>query len=690
MTLLMRARVASTVLSFSLLVVVIAPLAGAERTTRRISFDASDALERGMEIDRVQHAKTGGHVILYDSTLIEDDGPGIGPDSPFLAANERSPVVKVGGPIQIKKILQIDRPSAMAVWLYTSQGVNVTINGARVQISADDRYPAIPPELLKRGSNEIIISCPADRPQTVKIAPRAAILRNAPDRKNRPPASFKSDDGGKTWQPLDGEAMVRLFLLQYAPTGSFASQVIDLASEDTTPLAKGPISIHSIALNSQADLPGGTAITFQIRTGSSPVYEPAHWSGWQPVAAPIKPDHRFIQWKAIFSSGDARTTPILRGVRLEASISREAPPAWATNIAVKAFTNPDIRYTSIPFEYEDPLNPRLASLRAKYHLDEIVSDSTSELEKLIKLRHWVHQQWKYKAPVDGWFPAWDADEILTKKEGFCVHFAIVYMQCAISLGYQTRYVFGGHPGTIVAGHEVCEVWSNQFQKWILMDPEGDLDYVDPTLGDNVPLSMIEAHDRILRTFYSGKMATYENRPRTPEHSPWLALCRGLSREPEEIFHAGDPPPKEWEPWMKWLNVRYMPRNNYLGRELPVPIEQGFHWDWPDYYIWHDAATPREWSYRHFVSRRSDLNWSINQVRFSAEASATKSALSLRLGSTTPYLQTYLMNIDGQDWKPTGAEFSWPLHSGTNHLEMRVRNTSAIEGPVSSIEVNNPN
>jgi hypothetical protein len=357
-----------------------------------------------------------------------------------------------------------------------------------------------------------------------------------------------------------------------------------------------------------------------------------------------------------------------------------------SNLTAKASANPEIRYTSIPYEYEDPANPRLVALREKYHLDEVVSGSNCELEKLVKLRHWVHQQWKYKAPINGWFPAWDADEILSHKEGFCVHFAIVYMQCATSLGYQTRYVFGGHPGTIRSGHEVCEVWSNQFNKWILMDPEGDLSYVDPTVGDNVPLSMVEAHDRILRTFYADKTATYENRPMSPVHSPYLALCRGLSLTPEAIFKAGDPPPAEWEPWMKWLNVRYMPRNNFFGRELPIPVEQGFHWDWPDYYIWHDATTPREWNYRYFISRRSDVNWSINQVHFSAEASSAANTLAMQMGTTTPYFQTYLMNVDGRGWKPTEAQFDWHLHSGANRVEMRVRNTSSVEGPVSSMEV----
>ena len=501
--------------------------ANAGQVTRKISFDASDALERGMEVVGVQHADVGGGVVLYDSTLIEDDGPGIGPDASFLAVNERSPVIKVGGSTLIKKILHVDRPAARVVRLYTSQGVNASINGTAVKIDADDKYPIIPSELLKQGDNEIIVSCPAEHPQTVKIAPRADILRNAPDRKDRPARSFKSDDKGKTWQPIDGEAMVRLFLLQYAPSGSFASPVIDLGCDEGQSISNGSVSARSLEMKPQADMPAGTSISFQIRSGTTPVVEVAHWSEWQPIATPIKPHQRFVQWKAILSSSDARTTPVLRGVALEAALDRDPAPAWMSNLTVKSSNNPEFRYTSIPYEYEDPANPRLVALRQKYHLDEVVSGSNSELEKLVKLRHWVHSQWKYKAPIDGWFPAWDADEILTHKQGFCVHFAIVYMQCAISLGYQTRYVFGGHPGTIDSGHEVCEVWSNQFSKWILMDPEGDLHYVDPTVGDNVPLSMIEAHDRILRTFYADKIATYDNRPRTPAHSPYLALCRGL-------------------------------------------------------------------------------------------------------------------------------------------------------------------
>lgn len=331
----MIARSRGPVSSFLFLALVFAGrAAGAEQATRKLFFDASDALERGMEVDSVEHADSSGGVVLYDSTLIEDDGPGIGPDASFLADSQRSPVIKVGGPFEVRKILHIDRPTARMVRLYTTQGVNFAINGTPIKTSPDDNYPLIPPELLRQGDNEIIVSCPADHPQTIKIARRADILRNAPDRKGRPLASFKSEDGGKTWQPIDGEAMVRLFLLQFRPAGSFASEVIDLRSEEGKPLARAPISVRSIALTPQDDVPTGTSITFQIRAGSTPVYEPAHWGDWRPVSAPIESHRRFIQWKAVLTSNDARTTPVLRGVALKAVVDCQAPPAWTKRLAV--------------------------------------------------------------------------------------------------------------------------------------------------------------------------------------------------------------------------------------------------------------------------------------------------------------------------------------------------------------------
>ncbi len=41
---------------------------------------------------------------------------------------------------------------------------------------------------------------------------------------------------------------------------------------------------------------------------------------------------------------------------------------------------------------------------------------------------------------------------------------------------------------------------------------------------------------------------------------------------------------------------------------------------------------------------------------------------------------------GADDEPNMHNFSWPLHEGKNRLEMCVRNTSAVLGPVSAMEL----
>jgi hypothetical protein len=391
-----------------------------------------------------------------------------------------------------------------------------------------------------------------------------------------------------------------------------------------------------------------------------------------------------LQWKAVLKTADAKVTPVLRKVEMEAKVEAAAP-AWAARIGKAEVQNASMRYTSIPFEYEDPANPRMVALRKKYKLDEVVAGSYSEMEKLVKLRGWVSRQWKYKAPIEGAYPAWDADEILQQHRGFCVQYAIVYMQCCISLGYQARFVFGDQPGTIVAGHEVCEVWSNQYRKWVLMDPNNDEHYVDPITG--VPLSMVETHDRLLKTFYpEGKVATFENRPRKPAHSALIAICKGGSLTPDAIYKAGDPAPAEWDNWTKWLNVRYMPRNNFFAHATPAPIAQGFHWDWSDYFIWHDSQTPVEWCYRNFITRRADVDWSLNEVHFAARYGEKEGELEIQMGTVTPYFQTFMVNVDGGGWKDCGAGFLWKLHGGANRVEMRVRNSCGVEGAVSSLGV----
>ena len=654
---------------------------------RRGVVRAVEAFEEGQGAWGVRRGGRGG-VCRYDRVLVEDDGPGNRGDAKWMVT-DRAPTTEIAGDTRIRKTLHVERLGAREARLCVPAGVAVEVNGRAIEVPADEPFPRVPVRLLKEGDNQVVLSCPAGVRRKVKIALPEDILRNAPDRKDRPPRSFKSLDGGKTWQPVRGEYMVRLHLIQYVPRGHFVSAVMDLGEGGDTPRPLlTPVLIESASVRADAATPDGTAVELVLRSGPSPVYEAAVWSGWQQPGATVPKGHRYLQWKAVLSSADPLKTPVLRSVAVEAKVRRRPAPSWASRLKTVAFHNERVRYTSLPFEYEDPLHPRMVALRRKYKLDAIVSGAATETERLVKLRDWVAHQWKYDPPAKN-YPAWDADEILRRKVGFCVQYAIVLMQSAIALGHQARFVFGHNPDSFDSGgHEVCEIWSNEHRKWILYDVNQNWHYVEPKT--HVPMSMLEVHDLIVKTYYGTRPATFENRARKRLPSDAIAICYGTGMTPGA-------PPKEHEAHFangrytvptRWMRLAYIPRNNFYAKPYPQPMTQGCHWDFSEYWCWEDAATPKRYLYRNFTARRNDLNWTINQVCFDATIGNRPGSLAIQMGTVTPYFDAFLVKVDRQPWKESPRAFVWKLHSGRNRLEMRTRNKAGILGPVSFLEVEN--
>ena len=677
-----------------------------EVETRTLLLGARAAFEQGQGAWGVRLSE-GGAVMLYDRVLVEDDGPGIGADAPWMKT-DRAPTTEIGGDTRIKKVLHVERLGAQDARLCVPEGVAVEINGRPMTVPAGTPLAQVAVSLLKEGDNEVVLCCPGATRRSIKIALPEDILRNAPDRKDRPGRSFKSTDGGKPWQPIRGEYMVRLHLVQHVPQGHFISPVMDLGQElmRNRPLLS-PVSVESVTV--AADVGGppvtgddlatllaamdarrGTSVDLAIRTGPSPVYEEGLWSTWRPAGLTawlaVPQGHRYLQWKAVLSTNDPAKTPLLRNVLMATKVRRQPSPPWAGGLQVVASHNEEIRYTSLPFEYEDPLHPRMVALRQKYKLDAVVSGAATETERLVKLRDWIAHQWKYQPPETN-YPAWDADEILSRKYGFCVQYAITLMQCAISLGHQARFVFGHNPSAFDGGgHEVVEIWSNEHRKWIFFDSHQNWHYVDPKT--NVPMSMLEVHDLVAKTYYGRRPATLESAPSKRQPSDAIAICYGTEMTP------GVPPEDQGRHLVdgrytvptRWLFVYYMPRNNFYAKPFPQPKTQGCHWDWSEYCCWADAATPKQWLYRNFTARRSDLNWTINQVCFDATVTDRPGTLAIQMGTFTPYFDTFLVKLDGQAWKESPRAFPWQLHPGRNRVKMRIRNKAGVEGPVSFLEV----
>ena len=651
--------------------------------TCEIRMSAPQAFEEGMGAFGTRLADDGQGVILYDRRLVEDDGPGIGSDSKWLQV-DKSPVEKIEGQTRIKKVLHLDRSEALEARLCVPRGVEVEVNGSPITKADNARYPEIPTALLRPGDNEVVLSRPEGDGPTIKIALPEDILRNAPDRARRPRRSFRSIDGGKTWQPVKGEYLLRLHLIQYAPRGDLISQAIDLGQTAGGDVLLAPVTVESVAVKADAETPGDTGIGLAVRTGPCPVVDEKLWSDWRQAGAAVPQGHRYLQWKATLTSPSPTLTPVLKAVTVTARIARQPRPAWADKVKVIDVGNQEIRYTSMPFAYEDFKHPRLAELRRKYKLDEVVAGAETEFEKLVKLRNWVAAQWHYKPPTEK-YPAWDADEILQLKKGFCVQYAIVYMQCCLSLGYNARFVFGYHSGVVNTGHEVVEVWSNQYNTWVLMDANGNLHYADPET--NEPLGMLEVHDRMVREYYGDKMIGWPDPPKAPRGVDTLGTCRRLETQAVRDDPTKSEKPR-WPRYAKWGMIRMMPRNNFYSQPYPLPKTQGFTWDWSEYWIWEDRQTPQSYAYRYrnITARRADWEWTPNRVRFDASCGGAPRTIDVQMGTFTPGFETFVVRVDGKEWHPSGRTFAWTLHEGRNRLEMRARNVAGVDGPVSHLEL----
>jgi len=652
-----------------------------------LSHPAEKTFEQAQSAANLELSPSGS-IQLYSRNLIEDDGPGIGYHQP--GKNSAHAPTELPPGATLKKILHIPRPQASAAHLYLRPGPAVTLNGHPLTLDPATNTHQIPTSLLQQGDNEILLTNPAPKPLRIQTAGHSDIHKNAPDRAQNPPRSFLAETPSTPFQPLDGELLVRLHLNQFAPEGTLLSPIIDLATSQSNdpqnPLAP-PLTLHALALTPQASTPPGTKITLAFRTGPTSIPD-TQWTNWSPIPCDsfTPRPHRYLQYQATLSTTNPLLTPTLHTLNINAKISPEPAPTWFKQIHLTRHTNPDIRYTSIPFEYENPLHPKMIHLRKKYHLDDLVAGSSCELEKIVRLRNWIANQWKWNPPVVD-YPDWDADEILTRKYGFCVQHAIAFLQCAISLGYQTRFLFGNNPSH--GGHEVCEVWSNDYQKWIYIDPADNFHYVDRKT--NIPLSMLETHDLVMKTYYPNFSLSYIHNPNDYLPVPSVGICYGLELAPtgsSPDFAKNKDVNGIYPLARMWTLIRYLSRNNFHEKPNPLPITQGRDfWQYADYIVWQGPdMPPGQHHFKNFTARRNDLEWTLNQTKVSATPTSAPGTLQIHLTTITPHLETFLKKIDTTPWQPTPPIFLWPLHPGQNHLELKTQTTSKIHGPPTTLEL----
>lgn len=642
-----------------------------------LRFDAGGLFRDGVS-ERLRLATDGKAIELDEGVLIEDDGPAAG--YTYLPNEE-----KLSPTVWARKELLLDDPRTHGATLLMAPGgtPTVRINGKPVTLETPGKAGqywqaySIPPDVLRKGLNEIDVSGTAK----LWIARANDFAAGSLTRTTHPNRSARSGDAGQSWsrdklgnkEDVDGEYYVRLFLDRYASRGTLNLPVIDVGNLRGRALPAPLLESGPVVVEWHGDTTAASPLVVSARRGTTPVFNTR--DPWQAVSSgkPLSTETqgRYLQLRIEFRTGDPLETPRLRSllVRAEPNLGT----AWTERVTVAERQNPTIVRSSIPFRYEPMDQPRLKEIRERYRLDSEVGGARDEFELITRLAAWSSRQW-VKGHLKDIYPAWNALEILkphadgTPVGGFCQHFNVTFLQAcesfglvgrAVSLGTGDRYTIKG------GGHEVVEIWSNQHQKWVYIDGQAAWYFVDQKT--RLPLSLLELRER--------QLATLREEPVAP-----VEIVRIV-----ETTHAWD----GLEKWPPFLELRMIPRSNFLDQASPLPLHQGMRgWFWTGHQVWTDGVSPAGKLYSERVRSRNTWEWSLNQVQVTLEPLEKAGLMRVHWETATPDLDRVEARIDQQSRTVT-SPFEWRLHAGTNTLELTAKNRAGRNGPPTRYVVDMP-
>lgn len=506
----------------------------------------------------------------------------------------------------------------------------------------------VPADVLREGENEVVFA-------------GHGTLRLDPGPGGRSARSF---DGGRTWhlgafgpqRDQSGELLVRLRVRGFPATGRIASPVIDLGDPDDSGRLVPPLSIRRVAATVAADVPAGSALGIEMRSGTSPAFDPACWHPWA-ATAELQAPARFVQWRLTLSTTRLDETPVVHAVELVADIGVDA--SASASYAVLAWERPALDRSSYAFTSLEP-HLRTTRLVEQYRLDRAVAAGQTSFERLKLLAEWVYAQWYgWQGQRYPYCPSWDPLEILDVVKGnwgfgMCTHYAAALAGCAAALGYASRCVIVDH-------HCIAEVWVAELDKWILLDAGMANDSWAVYELDGQPINALEAHRAVL----AGRADDLR------EHLYPQDVVQPMRKALTSIF----------------CRFGIALRNNHLTAAAPAEHEHGknqYHWD--GYLWWTDDADPRYPEYSLQTQREADLYWTVGKVRIHLQIVDDLGHLEARLEHAMPNFHHFEARLNGNAWTTVDAVVPWMIFGNASGLEVRAVDAFGNSGPSSSVRV----
>ena len=698
---------------------------------KQIYFDATNIEKDARLIDLLfNHSEKA--ITLDNTELIEDDAPAVGLPEKYFGIEYRNATapwqedLKKG--IVIKKILLLNDLRAWSGRLLflgqEKQGnvepLHLSVNGFNfLRPASKIAYPHacqytdiqwlrwyfidLPIGALKKGVNEILMWAESESPSwKVCIAIEEEFARGSLTRIHHPNRSMKSSDEGKTWSDSnlginnseDGEYTVRMSLDRYVAAGEYISPVIDIVGD--LDILKKSIKSLTAKYFIDIEIPEKTNATTMVRFGASPLLNDSSWTAWKKVEIGTELTEnlgakRYFQWKVELRTNNPLESPLIKGMRIYSEWENNSPNENQGMVAA-VLQNGQVITPSYPFSYENLNHPELQKYRKKFKLDKIVAGAETEFEIMMRLLHW-----SYRIPVKDSPYSWNCNGIAVYKKGkngmpelqwdyegrrrdaMCSYSNMALQGALLAMGYQARFI--NINSEAIGGHEVTEVWSNEFNKWIYLDATRDYYYFDQETG--LPLNLLEIHNKLAELL--PRVETWQ-RPFAPE------IGSKVVQQIKIGMREGDNPVSIVEDGYHIIRTmgyfRIPLRNDFLSHPLPIPIAQGYTmWGWDGYLNHYDKKFPKRTEFQRQSNRFIDFYEPLNQSQVFLSETDQQGVLKVEVDTFSPGFETFLVRINNGNWiVQKNAAWFWNLKAGLNRIEVRVNNARGVLGPISCIKV----
>ena len=341
-----------------------------------------------------------------------------------------------------------------------------------------------------------------------------------------------------------------------------------------------------------------------------------------------------------------------------------AGPFEAAGFQVLAchWENQPNRTSRFPCAWPDFNNDRLQAFRQRYDFLSLMDGASSEFERLLLLRHWVHralQTERATERIDRWTP--DPLAVLDLSGSGarfqCTQYAKVLQACAVASGWCARHVGIGSfnvPDELAYHHGVVDVFVNELAKWVALDAHYDLHYEKA----GVPLSPYEIGEGYFRTKGAG-----------------VDICRGPGATRQEKNVLGTVAGAHESSRYYWNLHRwsFCDPFNLPSTRIPQQLMLVLVGERHQGQVWHQGDA-KDVSTRHlhcgythgyfqFTRREADVYPDLGTCRVELERSEKVKAVKVKVGTYTPNFDALLVKLDERPLRPVGFDVDWHVHAG---------------------------